>query len=100
MELLKPLLKYRRLSHGEYLFRQGDPGSHLYGIITGRLYITVGIPDTPDEAVVAMLMPGQIVGELSILDGGRRSANARAEGSVVVAAVSREDSNAYIYNHL
>src|SRR5205085_3111637 len=44
-------------------------------------------------------MPGQIVGELSILDGGRRSANARAEGSVVIAAVSREDFNAFVFKH-
>src|ERR1700690_4396708 len=74
-EMLKPLARYRKLDDGDYLFRQGDPGSHLYGVLTGRLYITVGVPDTPDEAVITVLIPGQVVGELSMIDGGRRSAN-------------------------
>jgi CRP-like cAMP-binding protein len=99
LEMLKPLARYRQLRAGEYLFRQGDEGSHLYGIISGRLYITVGIANTPDEAVIAILPPGQVVGELAMIDGGARSANARAEGDVVVGAVSREDFHAHVMRH-
>jgi CRP-like cAMP-binding protein len=99
LEMLKPLARYRQLRPGEYLFRQGDEGSHLYGVISGRLYITVGVANTPDEAVIAILPPGQVVGELSMIDGGTRSANARAEGDVVVGAVSREDFHAHVMRH-
>ncbi|MHB8626196.1 MAG: Crp/Fnr family transcriptional regulator [Aggregatilineales bacterium] len=91
LEMFRAHTRYRRLEAGEYLFRQGDPASHLYGVVAGRLLITVGVPDTPKEAIVAMLVSGQICGELSIIDGGVRSANVRAETPALIGAISRED---------
>src|SRR5215472_10261642 len=96
LEMFRAHTHYRRLETGEYLFRQGDPASHLYGVVAGRLLITVGVADTSKEAIVAMIVPGQICGELSMIDGGVRSANARAEMPTLIGAIHR----AYFFREL
>lgn len=99
LEMFRPVIRYRRLASGEYLFEQGDEAVSLYGVLSGRLYITVGVPRTLKEAVVAVLLPGQLAGELSVIDGGVRSANARAEGDVLIGVISREDFGRHIIDH-
>lgn len=67
-----------------------DEGSELYIVQEGALDVwsdpaTLGEPGQPQR--LAHLLPGQIAGELSMLDGGRRSADVRAgpEGATVLA---------------
>src|SRR5579859_7241031 len=91
LEMLRASTRYRRLESGEYLFYRGDQATHLYGVISGRLFITVGAPGTAKEAIVAILLPGQICGELAMIDGSPRSANARADGSTLIGAISRDN---------
>lgn len=62
---------------GEVLFREGDVGDGAYAIESGRIEILArGAGD--HEVQVAVLGPGDVLGELSLLDGAPRSATARA----------------------
>jgi CRP/FNR family cyclic AMP-dependent transcriptional regulator len=63
------------LNKGELLFRKGDPGRSMYLILEGRIQIYMESSDG-QAAVLRVLESGQFLGEMALLDGGARSANA------------------------
>lgn len=71
------------------------PGNQLYITQEGSVevwnVVTEARPEAPPSQPVATLLPGQITGELALLDGGRRSADLRAgpEGATLLT-LSRE----------
>lgn len=76
----------RRLARGQILFVEGEPTDRLYVVVSGRIRVVVTSPDG-DVLVLAVLDPGDSLGELSILDGGPRSAGAEAIDAVELAAI-------------
>src|SRR5688572_6082760 len=64
------------LAGGEWLFREGDAGSGAFVIETGVVEITHVRGDIIE--VLAQLGPGELVGEMALLDGRPRTASARA----------------------
>ena len=72
------------LVRGDVLFREGDVADSLYLVISGRIAIAIANPIDHRETVVALMDAGDLFGEMSMLDEGSRSAQARAlEPSVV-----------------
>lgn len=69
------------LCDGERLFAQNDPGDGAYLLVSGTL---VASARTPGDGLreLARVGPGGVIGEFSLLDGGRRSAEAKAAGEV------------------
>src|SRR6478609_4103227 len=65
----------RRFRRGEVIFHAGDPGEALFVIVSGEVKITLP-SETGDEAILATLRPGDVFGELALLDGAARSATA------------------------
>jgi len=63
------------LNSGEVLFRKGDSGRSMYLILQGRIQIYMESSDG-QAAVLRVLESGQFLGEMALLDGGARSANA------------------------
>ncbi|MEA2641023.1 MAG: family transcriptional regulator, cyclic receptor protein [Chloroflexota bacterium] len=76
---------YRR---GDVLMSCGEPGETLHIVVAGKVKVIVPA-DTGDVAVVAILGPGDFVGELSMIDGGPRSATIEAIDSVRTIVVAR-----------
>src|SRR5262245_57271433 len=74
---LASFVRLRRYPKCSIIFHQGDPGTTLYLIETGEVKLTVKA-DSGKEITLALLGPGTFFGELSLLDGGPRSANAVA----------------------
>jgi CRP-like cAMP-binding protein len=68
----------RTLTRGDVLFREGDPPDALYLVIEGRIAIVMASQVDRRESVVALMEPGDLFGELGMLDEGPRSAMARA----------------------
>jgi CRP-like cAMP-binding protein len=68
----------RQLVRGDTLFEEGDPPDSLYIVISGRIAIAIANPIDRRESVVALMEPGDLFGELSMLDDRPRSAMARA----------------------
>jgi CRP/FNR family cyclic AMP-dependent transcriptional regulator len=76
------------LDPGQTLFLGGDPGDGCYRVDEGLVKVHVISPSGGDR-ILAILGPGMIVGELSILDGAARSASASAIHESKLSFVSR-----------
>jgi len=75
---------------GQSIFRQGDPGDGIYLIQEGNVLISTTV-STGDTKVLSKLGPGDLFGEMAVLDSDPRSANATAEGPTIVAFISRPE---------
>jgi CRP/FNR family cyclic AMP-dependent transcriptional regulator len=69
----------KRFAAGASLFQEGDEGAEMYIILEGRVMISKYIPGAGEEAL-AILERGDFFGEMSLIDGEPRSADARAHG--------------------
>lgn len=79
-----------RFKKGEALYRRGDDGDSLMVILTGRVKIS-NITDDAREVVLNFLGPGDLNGEIAVLDGKGRSADATALEPTEVAVIYRRD---------
>jgi CRP-like cAMP-binding protein len=86
---LASFVRPRRYPKSSIIFHQGDPGTTLYLIETGEVKLTV-TADTGKEVILALLGPGAFFGELSLLDGEPRSANAVARVDCKLGVLDRE----------
>ncbi len=75
---------------GATIFREGDPGDALHIVIEGSVRVAVLSPQG-GEATVAVLGPGEFLGDLALLDGRPRSANAITSQSTKTLVVTRDD---------
>src|SRR4029079_9281267 len=78
--LLAPLFAYaerRHLRTNQLLFAAGDQGDGCYRLERGAMTLVV-LSQKDQERIVAILGPGSIIGELSMIDGLPRSATVRA----------------------
>src|SRR5688572_26164831 len=73
-------LRRRRFSRCEVIFVQGDPCDSLYVLESGRIKIVLTSPDGK-EIVLANVGPADFFGDLALLDGEPRSADAVATES-------------------
>jgi CRP-like cAMP-binding protein len=74
----------RTLAPGEVLFREGEAGDHMFAVVEGSLELAVA------DRVVDRVGPGQILGEMAIIDQSIRSATATAITEARVAPVDRK----------
>lgn len=81
----------RRYARREVLFHEGDPSESLHLIDAGRVAIRVGTA-LGDTATLVVLGPGDVLGELSLVDEnqGRRTATAVALEKVETLTLHRE----------
>lgn len=78
LEPLRTVVRTRRFDRGTYLFREGDPGSHLYMVVDGEVMIG-RVGEGGGQVVFAIAGPGEVFGELSLFDDeGERTADAQA----------------------
>jgi CRP-like cAMP-binding protein len=79
----------RSYPKGALLFAEGDPGSSLHVITTGAVTICRTAP-TGERAVLTVLRPPDVLGELAIIDGAPRSATAEALSPTTTLSVGRD----------
>ena len=84
----------RELHAGELLIHQGDQGDQLYIVTEGFVEVVLTDAQEQDKRVVVNLGPGQITGEITLLDQGPRSATVRATAEpTVVQSIHHTDFN-------
>jgi lysophospholipid hydrolase len=76
------------LATGSVLFREGDPSDAMYLVVRGELEVTVENPEH-GSMVVGRIGPGEPVGEMQILSGGRRTATVVATAESELARIER-----------
>jgi CRP/FNR family transcriptional regulator, cyclic AMP receptor protein len=88
----------RHLMPGEVLFHAGDPGDGCYRLEQGLLKVVITSP-RGEERILAILGPGAIAGELSVIDGAPRSASVFAIKECDLSFVSRAAFEEYAQQH-
>src|SRR5665647_2192951 len=86
------------LERGDVLFREGEPGDRLYVIATGKVKVGRRAPDGR-ENLLAVLGPGEMIGELSLFDPGARTATATAVADTSVYELAHSGLVAWIEQH-
>jgi CRP/FNR family transcriptional regulator, cyclic AMP receptor protein len=87
-----------KLRDGEVLFRAGDAGDGCYRIQTGLVKVVV-TSQQGEERIISLLGPDAIVGELSMIDGGPRSASVVAIADCSLSFFSRAKFQTCIDSH-
>ena len=87
---LRSLLREKTVPADTPLFNQGDKGNAMYLIESGRVRISIRDEDE-HELTLAELAQGDFFGEMSIIDGRQRSADARVLEEARLAVLSRDD---------
>jgi CRP-like cAMP-binding protein len=95
---LRSLLRTRDVAADTALFRAGDNGDAMYLIESGRVHITVSDEDQK-QIVLAELARGDFFGEMAIIDGKQRSADATVVEAARLAVLSRENFLSFIQNN-
>lgn len=95
---LRNLLRTREADAGTTLFRAGDEGDAMYLIESGRIRIAVSDEDEK-QIVLAELARGDFFGEMAIIDGKKRSADATVIEPGKLAVLSRESFLKFIRNN-
>ena len=86
------LCSNRRLSKGEILAKQGEIGHELFIISEGLVEVIVRDQSIP--RVIINLGAGQIIGEMSLVDRGPRSATVKAiQDPTLVQVIQHDDFN-------
>lgn len=88
----------KRLQPKETLFRKGDPGNQLYGILSGSLKITNTGTDGKD-VLFSLMGPGEVVGEIALLDSEDRSATAVAVEETELLTLDRRELIPFLESH-
>jgi hypothetical protein len=83
-------LTARAVPPGAALVRAGDRGQEAFLLVEGRLRVSLDIAGAGEEAL-AILRPGEIVGEMLLVDDAPRSADVYAHGGPAVVYVLTRD---------
>jgi signal transduction histidine kinase len=86
---LRRIAREQRFAHGQEIFKEGDEGDGVYIVKEGLVEIS-GLVAPQVRHVFSQVAPGDIFGEMAVLDQKARSACAVARGETVVYFVPRD----------
>jgi CRP-like cAMP-binding protein len=92
------IARTQRYAPGKHVFRQGDPSGPLFAVLSGYLKRTVTGREGRD-IVLTMMGPGELFGEISLLDGAPRSATISAVAAAEVLVIEREAFLEFLQTH-
>lgn len=98
LDLLLQATTTKRLEPKEMLFRKGDPGNQLYGILSGSLKVMATGSDGKD-VIFTLMGPGEIIGEIALLDAEERSASAVAVEATELLTLHRRELIPFLESH-
>ena len=82
--------KHTTLKRGAALCAKGDPGLSLYAVISGSVKMSISSADGR-SAILNIIGPGEIFGEIALLDGGVRSSDAIANTNCELFVIDRRE---------
>jgi CRP/FNR family transcriptional regulator, cyclic AMP receptor protein len=90
LELFRQGTDLKEVAAGQTLFKEGDVGNLMYVLISGTVQISV------NNKVVEFAEPGSIVGEMAMIDEGRRSATVKAMSDCRFQPVDRHQFDHHV----
>jgi CRP/FNR family transcriptional regulator, cyclic AMP receptor protein len=100
-EELERLVAYMRLVRHPartVLFRKGDPGSNMMLVVRGRVKVCSHSEDGR-ELVLNLINAGEVVGEIALLDGSDRTADAVTLTDTDLLVLERRDFVPFLQSH-
>ena len=85
------------LADGDVLVEQGDSADNVYFIQSGTVTASKATPQ--GEVVVGTVGAGQVIGEVTVVAGGLRTATLRASGPVEVLEIERSEFETWLNNN-
>jgi CRP-like cAMP-binding protein len=82
--------KHTTLKRGAAICSKGDPGNSLYAVISGTVKISTSSADGR-SAIFNLIGPGEIFGEVALLDGLARTADATANTNCEIYVIDRRE---------
>jgi CRP/FNR family cyclic AMP-dependent transcriptional regulator len=92
-EALDQLCRYAKhatLKRGATIFSKGDPGNSLFAVISGTVKISISSADGRN-AILNLIGAGEIFGEVAVLDGQARTADAIANTNCEIFVIDRRE---------
>jgi CRP-like cAMP-binding protein len=90
LDRLAQLVSTRYYKAGERVFLKGDPGTAMMAVLSGRIRICANSIEGR-EVVLNVISPGEVFGEIALIDGGERTADAFAMEATELLILSRRD---------
>ena len=87
-----------RFAKGGIIFDKGDPGDRLYAVLTGQVGIN-SISTDGKELILNIIDPGEIFGEVAVIDGGDRTAGAVAMQVTELLRIRRSEFLTFLERH-
>jgi CRP-like cAMP-binding protein len=88
----------RKFRSGETIFVTGDPGDCMMAVLVGT--VRISLPTVGDKDIIVRDLPaGEIFGEIALLDGLGRSADATALTNVELLVIHRRDALQFLSEH-
>ncbi len=88
VDAMAALTQRRKYDRGAVLFVRGDPTDGIYGVIAGEIRI-VTETDDGQERFLNTMGPGDVFGEVTLIDGGPRTATAIAAAETHIFVIER-----------
>lgn len=74
---------HRKVAAGETIYKEGEIGTHMYGVVSGSIELRKG------PVAVAALTPNDVFGERALIDNLPRNLDAVATSETVLAEIDR-----------
>ena len=87
---IQEICKTRKYPKNSMIILEEEMGDVVFIVMSGTVKIT-RVNDEGKEVILAMLGSGEVFGEMAILDGESRSANALSQENCEVVTINRED---------
>ena len=98
IEHLGSYMKTRRVARGTAIFAKGDPGTGLMGVLAGSVKVSVASAEGKD-IVLNVFREGEVFGEIALLDGRPRTADAAAMSDCELIVIERRDFVPFLSGH-
>ncbi len=98
LRVLSAYFVSRQYSPGSFLFKMGDPGESCFVVKRGKIELSLR-DHSGDKMVLTEFGPGEIFGEISLLDNGPRTATAMASEDTELLELKREELTRYLQNN-
>jgi CRP-like cAMP-binding protein len=90
--------KHTTLKRGAAIFSKGDPGNSLFAVISGTVKMSISSPDGR-SAIFNLIGAGDIFGEIALLDGQARTADATANTNCEIFVIDRREFLPFVRSH-
>lgn len=98
LTIVSQRVRQRRYKEGDTIFHRNDPGVALYVIVNGKVKIHNETPDGQD-CIICILSEGEFFGDLAVIDGTERSADATTVEPTELLMLTKDDLHDILHRY-